>query len=220
MNSIRNFKKFLLILAAIAIVIILIATYITHSTNDFHRAYESYSSLAKTHADLAYVPGIPENPIRGRLNAILSKVLAKPMTPSERLDLARQGLETLKDGEKQIDDIGDQGEKVQNAIRYLVAKKDSPGSILVRSEADKLIALAKEEFGYIADIRGLSYRANFHTAEIFNRIILDKGALTTAFTNELNRQIPDVEEQFNKRANLYIQLKNVLDRTQKESASM
>ena len=89
-----------------------------------------------------------------------------------------------------------------------------------RSQKKAVIGLAREEFGIVADIRGLSYGANFHTAEIFNRIVLDKGELTESYVAELNHEVPLVEEQFNKRANLYTQLEDVSNRMHEASVNL
>jgi hypothetical protein len=206
--------------AALALAALIFFAYTLLSSNTFRGAFETYAPLAEAHVDAAYIPGVPDNPIRQRLNSILSQVLARPMTPKERIALAEEGLAVLKEGEKQIDAIGEAGERVQIAITYMEDKKNSVGAVFSKSQANEIIALAKEEFGIVADIRGLSYRANFHTAEIFNRIILDKGELTAGYTQELNDQIPAVEEQFNKRTHLYDQLKAVAARLQKASAAL
>jgi hypothetical protein len=183
------------------------------SSGEVTRALESYQALSRAHEEAAYLPGIPENPVRERVNAILSDVLARPMEPAERLARAQEGLSVLKDAEVQIDAIGDVGEKVQIAIAYF-EEKSGPVSFVRSSEAEALVAVAKEEFGIIADIRGLSYRANFHTAEIFNRIVLDKGELSAAYIADLNKELPLVEEQFNARTMLYGKLKDVRARVE------
>ena len=175
------------------------------STIDRTRALESYRLRSFEHLQAAYVPGVPENQSRERLNIILASVLVRPLTSDERRSLAEEGLAALKEVEAQIDAIGEVGDRVQIALAYL---EDKGGGITAGDEAKELIAAAKEEFAIIADIRGLSYRANFHTAEIFNRILLDGGELTSAYSAALNAELPLVEEQFNTRAALYERLKD------------
>lgn len=217
MTKVRRQIALVLILL---LLLILIPLYLYHAKSDFQQSFETYEGLAKTHVALGYIPGASDNPVREKLNTILSQVLARPLTPKERLALAGEGLSALKEGERQIDAIGDAGEKVQIAITYMESKSTSVGMFFSVADAKRILALAKEEFGVVSDIRGLSYRANFHTAEIFNRIVLDKGELTPAYTTELNAQIPAVEEQFNKRASLYESLKSLSARIEKEAASM
>jgi hypothetical protein len=77
-----------------------------------------------------------------------------------------------------------------------------------------VVTLAQSQAAIIADIRGLSYRANFHTAQIFSRIVDDQGSLTDAHIAELNNLIPKVEDQFDQRSNLYSELERVGDRIQ------
>ncbi len=187
------------------------------SSGDSTRAVESYSTRSFEHLQAAYVPGVPENPVRERLNTILSSVLVRPLTPPERRALAEEGLKALKEVETQIDAIGEAGDRVQVAITYL---EEKGGGFTAGDETKELIAAAEEEFAIIADIRGLSYRANFHTAEIFNRIILDGGELTSAYSADLNRELPLVEEQFNTRAGLYERLKSARERVDKALISL
>jgi len=209
-----------ILIASTSVLCAVFALYVFQSTSEVRKALETYTHLAKIHTDAAYVPGIPDNPVRQRLNSILSQVLARPMKPQERLALAHDGLVALKEAEGQIDAIGDAGEKVQNAISYLDEKSRAPGAFLQRKSVIEILALAKQEFNVVADIRGLSYRANFTTTEIFNRIVLDNGALTPAYTAELNKDIPDVEDQFNKRTALYDQLKSLTARLEKTISTM
>lgn len=173
------------------------------------QALEAYRAKSFEYVQASYVPGVPGNPARERLNTILSSVLVRPLTPPERRALAEEGLRALKEVEAQIDAIGEAGERVQVAIAYL---EEKTGGFTQSDEEKELIAAAGEEFAIIADIRGLSYRANFHTAEIFNRIILDGGELTSTYSADLNRELPLVEEQFNARADLYEKLKEARTR--------
>ena len=202
------------------IVVSVIFGYVMYASNEFLHAYATYARLSKANVEAAYMPGAEQNPIRQHLNTILSQVLARPMSAKERLSFAREGLAVLKEGETQIDTIGDSGDKVQLSITYMEAKSKAPGALFLRSESDRILTLAKQELNINADIRGLSYRANFHTAEILNRIVLDQGELTAAYSEELDRQLPAVEEQFNKRTNLYKQLEAVNNLMQEESARL
>lgn len=195
----------------IALVIIcacVAAAWFVFSSQSTAEALDVYREKSQLYLQAAYLPGVPENPVRERLNTILSSVLVRPLTPDERRALAEEGLRTLKEVETQIDAIGDAGERVQIAISYLEKEE----GIIPNEKRKTLIAAAKEEVAIIADIRGLSYRANFHTAEIFNRILLDNGVLTGAYSDSLNRELPLVEEQFNTRAALYTKLKDVRSR--------
>ncbi len=199
-----------ILLLVIVLALASLALYFFLSTSkDSVRAIEAYRTQSAAHIQAAYVPGVPGNPARERLNTILSSVLVRPLTPGERTTLAEEGLRALKEVEVQIDAIGEAGERVQVAIAYL---EEKTGGFAQSDEEKELIAAAEEEFSIIADIRGLSYRANFHTAEIFNRIILDGGELTSVYSADLNRELPLVEEQFNARASLYERLKNARTR--------
>lgn len=199
-------RRFYFIAVLMLIVLVGAGFYVfVRSSEETAGALEAYRTRSFEHLQASYVPGVPGNPSRERLNTILSSVLVRPLTPGERQTLAEEGLKALKEVEAQIDAIGEAGERVQVAIAYFEEKTGGFGQ---SDEEKELIAAAKEEFVIIADIRGLSYRANFHTAEIFNRIILDGGELTSAYSADLNRELPLVEEQFNTRAALYERLKD------------
>ena len=202
------------------LILAVLCVYIAYASHEFRRAYATYTTLVQANVDAAYVPGAENNPLRQHLNTVLSQVLARPMSAKERMDFAEEGLKVLKAAEQQIDVIGDTGDKVQLSITYMQEKARAPGAFLLRGYVTRILSLATEEHNITADIRGLSYRANFHTAEIFNRIVLDKGELTPAYLQELNRQVPAVEEQFNKRTGLYAQLKDVSARMQAESMDL
>jgi len=181
--------------------------------SQFSDSYAAYAVLAAAHGNAAFIPTVDDNPLRQELNRVLVEVLAGEISDSRRLELAQRGLLLLDEAEKQIDTIGERGEAAQTAI---VVMEDSASG---RGRTD-IVALARERISIISDIRGLSYRANFYTAEIFNRVIRDGGKLTAAHTKELNDQTPVVEEQFDLRANLYTELESTNFRMEKKVAEL
>ena len=182
----------------------------------FEDDYAAYTALAEEHTQAAYLPAANNNPLRQELNQTLGQVLAGEMSNSERLALAERGLELLDELEQQIDAIGERGIAVDEAITAL----EEDGGLLALGGTAELLTLARERSAIIADIRGLSYRANFHTAEIFNRVVDDGGALTAAHVGILNDQVPKVEEQFNKRSNLYDELQTTSQKIDTAFAKM
>lgn len=171
--------------------------------------YASYLTVAKVYEQTAYVPGSSENPVRQELNKILSQVLAKKMTDAERLALAHKGKTLLKESEQQINAIGEASIADDAAIEKMEhAAHVSYGFSTGGNRMTEIISLARKRSAIIADIRGLSYRANYETQKIFDRIIADKGALTKAHILALNDQIPEVEKQYNERSNLYVELQD------------
>lgn len=173
----------------------------------FEKEFAAYDALATAHEAAAYLPGSSNNPVRQDLNRLLSEVLVQGLSAHDRLALADQGLEQLANLEKQIDAIGEAGEKVDAAVARM--QVDSVGTVSSSIATHELLTLAKKRSAIIADIRGLSYRANFETKKIFDRVIADKGALTKEHVLDLNEQIPIVEEQFNRRSDLYAELQSI-----------
>ncbi|MFZ2886277.1 MAG: hypothetical protein WA021_00480 [Minisyncoccia bacterium] len=216
MQKLFTVRRFLVLITLIAIGGIVAS--VIYTSRSFVRAAENYATLADAHAEAAYVPGSIDNPLRRELNGVLSAVLVGNLSAEERLANAARGLALLKDAEAQIDAIGEAGDKVQFAMQYM--EETSTFTLFHRTAARDLLATAREEFDAIADIRALSYRANFHTMEILNRVILDQGEVTEAFAAELNRQLPQVEEQFNRRSNLYITLESITDRREAAEESL
>jgi hypothetical protein len=168
----------------------------------FSQSFGEYAALADEHSNAAFFVGALDNPMRQELNRILSEVLGRNMSAAERLQLAERGLALLDETEVQIDGLGTIADRVKKAIDALEAES-------AFGSRRELISLARERLDVIADIRGLSYRANYHTAEIFRRIARDNGELTDAHVTELNGQLPMVEEQFNERSNLYNELEQL-----------
>jgi len=177
-----------------------------NETKQFNFAYHNYEKLSKEQENATYMPGADSNSIRQDLDRILSAVLTQNMENNERLKMAKEGMKLIKKLEAQIDLIGIKGEQLSGAV----SKMEEAGSNLSDKEqkdyAEAIVQTAKEKLSISSDIRGLSYRANYHVVEIFKRIISDKGELTSSHIKFLNDKIPEVEEQFNKRSGLYDEL--------------
>lgn len=198
-------KKIILILLVTCSVILVIRFW---AIRDFSYAYHAYTESATRHVSAAFIPAIAENPLRKELNTALSDVLGTALGPEERLSRAREGLGLLKDAEAQIDLIGDAGILTEERIAEMEKSMNLFGQ-LHRSLLRDIIQLARARFEIIADIRGLSYRANHHTEEIFDRVIEDEGILSPTHVADLNRLIPSVEAQFDTRSNLYDDLERL-----------
>lgn len=171
----------------------------------------SYRDASNREMQAALIPGVKDNPVRRELDRTLAEVLAREMSDDERLKLAQHGLEVLVVAEEQIDSIGEAGAAASHAREQL--RQHSLGSSFSFSGSSyELIELAKQRSDIISDIRGLSYRANYHTEDIFKKVVADGGSLTRAHITSLNDLIPKVEEQFNERSNLYFELESVNNR--------
>ena len=199
-------KKVPIVAVAVALVFCFFALYRYHASSQFASSYKVYSQLATAHVNTAIIHGAKSNPLRQELNQTLARVLSDTsMNNADRIALSQRGLILLKQGEKQIDAMGEVGDKTKSAISSM--EMAAYGSL-----RNDIVALAHESFNIIADIRGLSYRANYHAAEIFNHIIKDGGKLIPAYISDLNEQIPFVEERFDKQTNLYSDLESVNSR--------
>ncbi len=207
MNALVANKKYA---AGLGVLLVLgCGAYIYYRATQFAKSYDAYAARAAVHGNAALIPAVKDNPLRKELNQTLGRALSDTsISNTERLALAQRGLSMLDSMELQIDAIGEAGESMEGAIMRMEAYA------LWATRAD-IVAAARERFGIIADIRGLSYRANFHTAEIFKRIIKDEGKLTDAHVRELNDQIPVVEQEFDRRTNLYRDLESANARIEK-----
>jgi hypothetical protein len=176
------------------------------SDTTFEKEYAIYDDLAAQADNAAYIPGAQVNPIRLELDHTLAQVLDQSTSPSNRLSLSTQGLEYLTVSEAQIAAISSTSAKVDAHIAKM--QIDSLNTITSSDAARQIIALAKNRSSVISDIRAYSYRADFEIRQIFDRIVTDKGTLTSAYIVELNNEIPAVEAQFNQRSNLYTELQS------------
>ncbi len=213
----NNFRTFLTRIALDKRVIALVAIcllaggamlyFASRSASHFAAQYSAYAALAHIQEQAAYVPAAPDNPVRQQLNLVLSLVLDPTTSSIKRLADAKQGLTLLNQLGAQVDAIGDASDKANLAIAQMQIEtlKDFGTS----GQTLSLIDLAKQRSSIIEDIRGLSYRANYETETIFQRIVDDNGALTASHVTDLNSEIPNVEAQFDHRSNLYSQLEAV-----------
>ena len=176
------------------------------SSKRFGAEYAAYAELAKAQENAAYLPAAPNNPVRQQLNLVLSETLEPKVSSEKRLSDAKLGLDLLTQLEAQVDTIGSAGEAANDALAKM--QVDSANGFLMNGASRELINLAKQQAAVIQDIRGLSYRADFDTRKIFERVIIDKGALTAAHARDLNNELPEIETQFDRRTNLYTQLQD------------
>ncbi len=183
-----------------------LGVYALWSEEQFEKEYAVFMPAQQSFAVAAFKPGAEANPIRQQVDMLLAQVLQVDMSTSERLEKARQGIAHLNDIEAQIDEIKTQGDAVESHRNNLDKRAHSFGIFRHRSEMRELVSIAKKQAEVIADIRGLSYRADYYTNEVFERIIDDGGEVTDAHKQYLNDLIPQLEEQFNKRSNLYKEL--------------
>lgn len=184
------------------------------STSQFTDDYAEYAALAKLHQDAAFLLGAPNNPVRQKLNRILSDVLSAPINPAARLALAREGLVLTAETEKQLEAVSKAGEEVDASIAKM--QVTMLNSLTSSQHVKEVIALAKRRSEIISDIRAYSYRADFELRRIFDRIIAEGGKLPDSYIVELNTAIPELEEQFNKRSSLYAELQRTGEEMQRK----
>lgn len=168
----------------------------------FARAEHAYSQTA-------FLPGSSSNDERALLNRALSTALSNTVTPAARLAAAQTSDQLLHDIETEIDDIAHARDSAASARAALAAHRYSLAAVRYHSALGEVDALAAKQSSIIEDIRGLSYGANYHTGQIFQHIRSDQGVLTPAYVTLLNSEIPRMEEEFNKRSNLYVELESV-----------
>jgi hypothetical protein len=192
----------------VAVVLVCAVAFIAMAwkSSQFEQQYASFYEAEMRYEDAAIKPGAEENPIRQQVNILLAQVLQVEMSTTERLEKTRQGIAHLNDMETQIDAIKVEGDTVKPLIVQLEKAARSPGNIRNRATMLEIVSIAKRQNEIIADIRGLSYRTDYYTTEVFERIIDDQGEMTDEHTQYLNDLIPQLEEQFNKRSNLYQEL--------------
>lgn len=195
-------KHIFVFIAATLVMLFSFVAYKTYFSWQFSKSYETYETLSNAHVTAAFLPATNDNQLRQELNRMLSDVLAADLPSSDRLARAQRGLVLLGELEKQIDEIGVKGEAVSHALGEMEERATG-------ADRAEIVRLALERLRVIGDIRGLSYRASYHTAEIFNRVIADGGTLTPEHVSELNSQIPLVEEQFDRRTGLYDELESI-----------
>lgn len=173
---------------------------------EFTRAYEGYQTVAKAQDVAVFYPSTESNEIRKELFTVLSRTLIGDISDEERLSSARRGIELLRFAERDIDAMADLSPEVAARLSDVRNSDSLFVSQKTRNMISDVSELGERRKTLIEDIRGLSYKANFYTEEIFQRIIADNGALTREHALFLNEQVPLVEEQFDKRSQLYTDL--------------
>lgn len=214
-TSVLKNKKIIAAVALLGVLGVGVWWYSAYALERFTRSYSIYKEKAGIQQNAAFIPGAAENPLRDQLNKTLTAVLTPGTTAKDRIGLAHDGLNLIIQSNTEVDAIGDAAREVEVAANAMADAANSPGNIFRKKAMLGIVALAKQELYTIQDIRGLSYRANFDTAEVFNRLITDEGALTDAYIRDLNTQLPAAENAFIKRQNSYMDLeKQIYDVSQ------
>lgn len=168
-----------------------------------------FAASQKLFSEAAFLPGAATNPARDSANRALAAVLSENISADSRLEYAKDGLVFTKILEGEIDAIATARDTTAGARTQLSNDRFSLSALVWERRLTDLLTLADTQADIIADIRGLSYSANYHTSQIFQQIVDDNGALSRAYVAKLNSEIPQVESDFNKRSNLYLDLQKV-----------
>ena len=201
-------KKLIILIVGISIIGAIAWWALMSGVRTSAHSYEALERETDTYIAATFLPGADGNPVRNELNRMLGESLSDILSETERLERARRGLVLLDELERQIDAIGETKSSLDARLTALDEELAYIPSLLsgdrrrLREHVERLYVIAD-------DIRGLSYRANYHTSQIFDRIITDGGVLTVEHITFLNGQIPQIETQFDERTNLYAELESI-----------
>lgn len=187
-------------------VLLLIALAFVAAASRLGRDVASYDSARRTFSQTAFLPGATDNAAREAMNRSLGTVLSGTASDAERLAAATQGIALSQTLETEIDAIADARDEAEVARARLSHDRLLPASFFWERALGRIDALAERQAEIIADIRGLSYGANYRAAAIFERVAADGGTLAPAFVRSLNDDLPALEADFDRRANLYVAL--------------
>lgn len=190
--------------------LIILAGWLSYSAHgSLSSAVARYATAQKDLSQSTFLPGADDNEERSAANRALEEVLTGTLTDAERVKRSQDGLAVLKDLQKEIDSIGDARDAAEKARADLSTHELSIADVRYHNDLVALDALAKEQLSIAEDIRGLSYGATYYTTQIFDKVLATHGALSGDFVTTLNSEIPEVEKQFDKRSNLYVELEGV-----------
>ncbi len=213
-------RSFVIALFVALIAFVAYALWAWLGAGKFGSQYERYAEAQREYITAANKPAAEGNPVRRQVYQLLAEVLQVEMSNEERIAKAKQGIAHLNDIESQIDAIKVEADKVVPLLQGLEDASSGIGNLNGGASIKDLVRIGKRQVEIISDIRGLSYRADYYTSEVFERIIDDQGAMTDAHKIYLNDNIPLLEEQFDKRANLYAELKKNDDEMKGISAEL
>ncbi len=172
-------------------------------------AVSRYAAAQKDLSQSTFLPGADDNEERSAANRALEEVLTGTLSDDERVKRSQDGLALLRDLQKEVDAIGDARDAAEAARADLATHELSIADVRYHGDLVALDALAKQQISIAEDIRGLSYSAAYYTTQIFDKVLATHGALSGDFVTTLNSEIPEVEDQFDKRSNLYVELEGI-----------
>lgn len=203
------FSRTRIIVSGIALALVFAAVIAYQAERVLAHHVATYARAQRTFADTAFSPGTSGNVARDESNRLLTVVLSSGAGNSERLAAATQGLALVHTLETEIDLIADARDDAEVARAALWRDRFLPVAIPWENKLVALDGLAERQAETIADIRGLSYAANYRAAQIFERIIADQGTLKPDYIRSLNSGLPELEKAFDRRSNLYMELEKI-----------
>lgn len=196
----------LITLGLAVLVLVLASAAVLTAASRLGRDVAAYDRARRNFSQTAFLPGASDNAAREAMNRSLVTALSDAASAPARLAAAQQGLALSRTLETEIDAIADARDAAEVARARLSHDRLLPTSLPWERTLGRIDDLAERQAAVIADIRGLSYGANYRTAKIFERIVADQGVLDAAFIVSLNADLPALESDFDRRANLYLQL--------------
>ena len=157
------------------------------------------------HKAAVFLPGSGNNSARQDLNIILGKVLTKTMTDSERLSDSHLGIERIEEVQRQIEKIEETGVLMDKDIDRF----EKNIGALPKKEREYAKAMTSSTVLYrekTREIEKFLYKINNDGGEIFERIIIENGALSEKHIIALNEHIPEAETNFDTLSFLYMDL--------------
>ena len=182
--------------------------FLSSGIKDPHLLNNSYTILIESlerHEAAVFLPGSGNNSARQDLNIILEKVLTKTITDSERLSDSHLGVEKTEEVRRQIEKIEKTGVLMDKAIDRF----EKGISALPKKEREyaKEITVSAEIYREkTCEIEKFLYTINDDGKDVFERIIVEDGALSEKHIVALNEHIPEAETNFDTLSFLYMDL--------------
>jgi len=167
---------------------------------------ETYEAAYVQYESTIHNPGAGSNRARQSVGLLLNNVLMGDMSSEKRKQMAAEALTHVDTLDRQVMEIAIEGEAfIEQGVKLRAAAGEVRG-LKARKHVTAMTDIDRERTLYIEELEELLASMNTQTRSIFERILSDKGEMTSEHVASLNNDLDGAETQYDRLSSIYREL--------------
>lgn len=169
---------------------------------------EEYSVAYAKYEPVIHTPGSGSNRARRGVASLLNIVLMGDIENEQRIALSEQALGLVDVLDQQVDEITSKNQDILTHGAEVKAMSKQVHGYGASQHAEDIALLVDKRLLYIEEVADLLSQMNVQTRTVFERVIDDGGTMSDEHIMELNSQLSQAEEQYDRLSFIYTELAN------------